>query len=149
MTHLKSFAELAKTSGEENLAQWRISSAIWAGRFWAVMIAVSYSPSLLREGGPNWISVIEGAVLALGMWWAAQAVKRGSRVGAIVLLASVVILKLWSWLVVGQPLLQGALWAGILLFCFVQGVWGTFSLPGAIARQRLRDAAKAASNAAV
>jgi hypothetical protein len=117
----------AALRGREAVAQWRIKGAVWAGRIFALVIVVVWGASLLRKGGPDFLSVVVLALLAAGLLFAAEKVRHGSRAASVVLLLLFVLIKLLDWLG-GTPIYTGALWAIIIVGALVNGVWGTFAL---------------------
>jgi hypothetical protein len=135
-TQLRDTRRRAELRGREAVAQWRIKSAVWAGRLYTVMfIALSIVP-LLNRGGPNWASAIVMVIIAAGLLFATERMRTGSRAAAIVVLCIAILTKLADWRLSGAPLYAGAVWTLILIGALVNGVWGTLIL----ARVR-RDAA--------
>lgn len=118
----------AALRGREAVARWRIRSGVWAGRIFAVLFAVVSIVPLLRSGGPDWASTIVLALLAGGIVFATERMRRGSRIAACLLLLLFVAAKLSDWLLGGVPLWHGALWSVIIAAALANGVWGTFIL---------------------
>jgi hypothetical protein len=84
--------------------------------------------NLLYEGG---LTVTASLVLlALSEW-----LKRGSRAAAVLLLASFLALKVALWYVGVAKLWEGALVAAVMVFGFVQGIWGA-SMLASVRRDR-------------
>jgi hypothetical protein len=82
-TQLRDTRRRAELRGREAVAQWRIKSAVWAGRLYTVMfIALSIVP-LLNRGGPNWASAIVMVIIAAGLLFATERMRTGSRAAAI------------------------------------------------------------------
>ena len=115
--------------GREGEARWRIASGVWTGRAFALVmlapvLAKIFFPgrggraNLLYEGGVT----VAAALVLLGL---SEWLKRGSRIAAALLLASFVALKLALWWVGVTKLWEGAIVTAILIFGFVQGIWGT------------------------
>ena len=118
--------------GREGEARWRIASGVWTGRVFAMLmvapvLAKIFFPGrggrghLLYEGGLTFGAAV--ALLAISEW-----LKRGSRVAAMLLLASFLALKLALWWVGAAKLWDGALVSAAMLFGFVQGIWGALML---------------------
>jgi len=135
-TELSDTRRRAELRGREAEAQWRIKSAVWAGRLYAVIFVVLSLVPLLNRGGPSWASTIVFLIIAAGLLFATEQMRKGSRVAAILVLCLAILTKLADWLLGGAPLYAGALWTVIILGALVNGVWGTMIL----ARVR-RDAA--------
>ena len=125
----------AKLRGRGAVAQWRVAGAVWAGRAFAAVVALSaVFGSLLSK---NQEAVIGGAIILLlaGVVFATSwRVSRGSRPAAVGLLALYLVTKLSSWKFGGESLWAGALWSVLLIGAFCNGIWGTFEL-AAIARE--------------
>jgi len=118
----------AALRGREAVAKGRIASGVWAGRLFTVIFAVGYIAPVLQRGKPWLAPTVILAILAAGILFATERMRRGGRVSACILLGLFVSAKLLSWLAGGQPLWSGALWT-VLIFCaLANGVWGTFAL---------------------
>jgi hypothetical protein len=117
----------ARIRSRESVARWRISSAVWGARVFAVILAVLSILPLLRRDHPDWISTTILVLLALSMFVAGEFLRRGSRTAAILLVIAFVAAKLLSWLG-GDPIYAGALWTIIILGALLNGVWGAFEL---------------------
>jgi hypothetical protein len=134
--------------GREGEARWRIASGVWTGRVFAMLmvapvLAKIFFPgrggraNLFYEGGLTVAAAI--ALLGLSEW-----LKRGSRVAAVLLLASFIALKLALWYVGAAKLWDGALVSAALIFGFIQGIWGASMLASV---RRDRAASEKASGA--
>ena len=118
----------ASLRGREAVARGRITSGVWAGRLYTIILAVLSIVPLLRRGDPDWLSAASLSLMAAGILFATERMRRGGRVAACVLLGLFVTAKLSSWLVGGTPLWQGALWTVVIFGALANGVWGTFAL---------------------
>ena len=118
--------------GREGEARWRIASGVWTGRAFALVmlapvLAKIFFPgrggraNLLYQGGLT----VAAALVLLGL---SELLKRGSRIAGVLLLASFVALKLALWWAGAARLWEGAIVAAILIFGFVQGIWGAVML---------------------
>lgn len=109
---------------------------VWVGRLLAVvwLFATLFTAALSRN--VTWSSAIVLLITCGLVYAAAEMVKRGSRAAAVFLLLLFVGDKLLTSLGGGAPWYQGALWSLILIFCFVQGSWGTFLLAHERRKQR-------------
>ena len=125
--------------GREAEARWRIASGVWTGRAFALVmlapvLAKIFFPgrggraNLLYEGG---LTVVAAAALLGASEW----LKRGSRTAAVILLLSFIALKLALWWVGAAKLWDGALVSAVLVFGFVQGIWGA-SMLASVRRDR-------------
>ena len=125
----------AKLRGRGAVAQWRIAGAVWAGRAFAAVVALSaVFGSLMSK---NRDAVLGGAIILLlsGIVFATSwRVSRGSRSAAVGLLTLYLVAKLSSWKFAGESLWAGALWSVLLIGAFCNGIWGTFEL-AAIVRE--------------
>jgi hypothetical protein len=86
---------------------------------------------IVYSGEPQWKSAAILMVLALIVLALSEALRRGSRVAALLLVLAVVAAKLRSWLYAREPLSQGAVWTIVVLAALLNGVWGTFELAAA------------------
>ena len=127
-TEISDTRRRAELRGREAEAQWRIKSAVWAGRLYTLMFVVLSIIPLLRRGGPDWVSMIILLIIAGGLLFATERMRKGSRAAAISVLGVVILTKLVDWLVAGSPVYAGALWMVIILGALANGVWGTFIL---------------------
>src|SRR5689334_24933330 len=82
-TELSDTRRRAELRGREAEAQWRIKSAVWAGRLYAVIFVVLSLVPLLNRGGPSWASTIVFLIIAAGLLFATEQMRKGSRVAAI------------------------------------------------------------------
>ena len=118
----------AALRGREAEGQWRIKSAVWAGRLYTIVfVALSIIP-LLRRGGPDWISASVLLLFAGGLLYSTEKMRKGSVAAAVTVLTIVVLTKLADWLLAGAPWYAGALWMVIIIGALVNGVWGTVVL---------------------
>lgn len=118
----------AALRGREAEGQWRIRSAVWAGRVYTIVfVALSIIP-LLQRGGPDWIAAIILLLLAGGLLYSTEKMRKGSVAAAVTVLTIVVLTKLADWLLAGAPWYAGALWMVIIIGALVNGVWGTVIL---------------------
>jgi hypothetical protein len=124
----------AKLRGRGAVAHWKISGAVWAGRLFAVMIAVGAVSALLSGRSTAWIGALVLLVMAVSVLLATWRLGRGSRAAAVSLLCLYLFAKLSSWKLGGESLSAGALWSVLLIGAFGNGIWGTFEL-AAIARE--------------
>ena len=135
MSRPRTLAEWAKLTPGESVARWRIASAVWAGR----LLALVWLLATILTGGLNrtltWSSTITLLIACALVYGAAEMVKRGSRAAAVFLLVLFTGDKVLTWLGGGAPWYQGAFWSLVVIFCFVQGIWGTFLL----AKERRRQ----------
>ena len=118
----------AALRGRESVAQWRIQSAVWAGRLYAILFTVLTIVPLLRRGGPDWASAAVLIVIAGAVLFSTERMRRGDRAAACVLLGLFVLAKLAGWLLNGEPLWNGLVWTVIIFGALANGVWGTFEL---------------------
>jgi hypothetical protein len=118
----------AELRGRESVARWRIESAVWAGRLFAVVFAVATIAPMFKRGGPDWLAIVILGLISAAVLVATQLVHDGSRGAAVALLALFVAAKLGAWQLGGDPLSSGLLWSVIFIGAFANGIWGTFSL---------------------
>jgi hypothetical protein len=118
----------AALRGREAEGQWRIKSAVWAGRLYTIVFVVLSIVPLLSRGGPDWISAIILLLFAGALLYSTEKMRKGSIVAAGAVLTMVVLTKLADWLIGGAPLYAGALWMVIIIGALVNGVWGTVIL---------------------
>ena len=140
MTQPRSFADWAKLTPDESVARWRIASAVWAGRLLAVIWLVSTLLTNFMNRQGNWLPAVLTLVICAAVYFAAQRVQRGSRAAAIFLLALFILDRVVTWSIGRARWYEGGLLFLVILFCFAQGVWGTFVL--AREQRRRQDAGK-------
>jgi hypothetical protein len=124
----------ARLRGRGAIAQWRIFGAVWAGRMFAVVVAIGALSSLLSKNPDAWIGGAVILILAGVVLVATWRVSRGSRPAVVALFLLYLLAKLSSWKLGGELLWAGALWSVLLIGAFGNGIWGTFEL-AAIARE--------------
>lgn len=136
MTKPRTLADWAKLTPAESVAQWRIASAVWAGRALAIVWLLSTLIPAILTGQLSVTLIVFVGLVCASVYLAAERVKRGSRSAAIFLLTLFLADKAWIWYQGDGPWYQGALLSLIVIFCLVQGVWGTFLLAAERRKQR-------------
>jgi hypothetical protein len=128
MSSISDTRKRAELRGREAVAQWRIRAAVWAGRVFAVIVVVTAIVSLVQGGVANWPGVVVLLLFAAGIAFAAERMKKGSQVAAVLLLCLFIVAKLGAWWLGGERWYAGALWAVIIIGALINGIWGTFAL---------------------
>jgi hypothetical protein len=128
MSSVSDTRKRAELRGREAVAQWRIRAAVWAGRVFAVIVAVTAILPLLQGGVATWPAVVVLLLLAASIAFAAERMKKGSQIAAVLLLCLFIAAKLGAWWLGGERWYAGALWAVIIIGALINGIWGTFAL---------------------
>jgi len=135
---VEAMRQRAALRGEEAVARWRMRTAAWSARVYAILVAIPILSAVLFGGPAPIVLTTLTLAVALIIVWISFLVARGSMRAAAALLGLFLFDRIVAFLTLGpRGLSQGIIVMGIVAFGSVQGVWGGWSLRNI---ERARDA---------